>query len=239
MDLRRSPYIHCYMEPSRLAFSIGWQHFAGILRKLSEFGPDLSGWRVHTSIDSGPKGQGIDPLADVDAAIASYRALGLASDSPGGYVISAEVWREHYGAKSVHYSWGAIGGSDQFWMELDRPYLHPPATLDRFAAIAELILTWQPGRYLWCGDYNYWVKGHSLHHPDRLPAGWFCWVPDRVAPETLPSAWRVGAFLDGTLIVTQRDFFNINDNAQAIARANAVEHEMTEAGLLPRLMDLI
>ncbi len=38
--------------------------------------------------------------------------------------------------------------------------------------------------------------------------------------------------------MTQPDFFNINDNQPAIDRANAVEYEMNEAGVLPRLIDL-
>lgn len=239
-ELRRSPYIHAYLEPSPLEYSEGCYHFRNLLQSLSDIGPDLQGWQVHNSMESGPDGTGIDAIENMDAAIAFYSGQGLNNpDGRSAMVMTVDVWREHYGAKEASYTWNRSRGSDEFSLKLDYPSLHPPATLDRFISIAELVIRWQNVRYLWCGDRQYWSKQHQLYAPERLPAGWFCWVPQQVKPEVIPSAWQTGSFLEGTLIVTQPDYFNINDNAPAIHRANAVEYEMNEAGILPLLNDLV
>ncbi len=236
-DIRRSPYVYCYLSPEPRSYVDGWKHFAVFLQNITDFGSDFGGWRVYTTMDSGPNGTGIDPLADVDAAIAFYRSKGLENDGPGGQDISASVWREHYSAKKASYHWGARQGSDELSIELDSPAQHPAITLDRFVKFVEIILRWQPVRYLWCGDENYWKDGYSLYDPDRVPVSWFCWVPQHVKPDMIPSAWRIEYILGGSLIVTQKDYFN--DNPSAIERANAVEYEMNEAGLLPSLNDLL
>jgi hypothetical protein len=237
--LRRSPYFNVHMESNKADFPAGCLMFKELLVSLARFSPDSAGWRVYRSVDEGENKAGLDPIAQMDDVVAFYRSLGLGDQNEHPvYIVSAAVYRESFSDKSVQYQWNSPIGRDRLTLKLDDMRHVAPVTLDRYIALADILIKWWRPRYMWVGDPNYWHDKHSMFDNVRTLANWFAWVPQTVDPVHIPSAHLVQPHLGGTLVVTQPDFFNINDNQPAIDRANAVEYEMNEAGVLPRLIDL-
>jgi Immunity protein 52 len=239
MMLRRSPYFNIHMESNKANYRTGCFQFRDLLLLLIQFSPDTAGWRVYRSLEEGQNETGLDPISQMEEIISFYQLQGL--DNPDGkssMFIDAAVFRDSFSNKNIDYQWNSPIGRDRLTLKLDDMRHVAPVTLDRYIALADILIKWWRPRYMWVGDPNYWHDKHSMFDNVRTLANWFAWVPQTVDPVHIPSAHLVQPHLGGTLVVTQPDFFNINDNQPAIDRANAVEYEMNEAGVLPRLIDL-
>lgn len=237
--LRRSPSFDLSLEGNSADYLSGCNQFRDLLIRLTQFSPDTAGWRVYRSFEDGHNRLGLDPTTQMDEAAAFYRTQELdGAAQHASMYMSAEVYREHFGDKKVSYKWNNPRGRDHLALKLDDMRHVAPVTFDRYLALADILMTWKRPRYMWVGDRQYLHKGHGMFDRVRTIANWFAWVPQSVAPALIPSAHLVKPHLGGTLIVTQPDFFNIEDNQPAIDRANAVEYEMNEAGVLPLLLDV-
>lgn len=68
--------------------------------------------------------------------------------------------------------------------------------------------------------------------PHRKCLGWMGFVPQQVTAEQLPLAFKVENIKNGTLIVAIDEVFDL-DNTEHIKRANQIEMDMVDAGVLP------
>jgi hypothetical protein len=240
MMLRRSPQFNAFLVGNPADYRTGCYQFRELLQVLADYSVETSGWQVHRSFEDGPQQSGLDPIRQIDEVIAFNVSHGFDNaDGLGSMRVSAGFYRDGaFASKKISYVWGGHDMRDTLTLEIEDMRYIAPVTLDRYLALCDILLTWQRPRYMWVGDPNYVYKKHGLFDGHRTVANWIAWVPQTVTPAQIPSAHLVRPHLGGTLIVTQPDFFNINDNQPAIDRANAVEYEMNEAGVLPLLTDL-
>jgi hypothetical protein len=239
MMLRSSPLFSVRYEPNPVDYATGSYQFRDLLIKLTQFSPETSDWRVFTAPDPAANSDGLDPITQMDEVIAFFRSRDLDDSRPMfNMLIYAEYFRNFPNDRSINYHWGLGTKPDRLELKIEDMRYIAPVTLDRYIALCDILLTWQHPRYMWVGDPNYVYKKHGLFDGHRTVANWIAWVPQTVTPAQIPSAHLVRPHLGGTLIVTQPDFFNVRENQPAIDRANAVEYEMNEAGVLPLLTDL-
>lgn len=237
MTIKRAPFFQCFLQRSDDDYDAGFARYVALARALTAFSPDTAGWQVYRSVAEGQTG-GIMLVDDPEAAQAFQMKRGYNDNSNGApYRANTEFARDGFFAKkALKYKWRSQMLRDTLELALDAPRLFEgDLSLDRFLQLADILWQFQPMQYLFVGDRKYWTDQRHLYAPDRVPAGWFCWVPQAVTQTQIPSAYLVEPRYGGTLIVTQRAFFNINDNAAATQRANAVEFEMNELGILPEL----
>jgi hypothetical protein len=239
MMLRSSPMFTVWYEPNPADYVTGCYQFRDLLIKLAQFSPETADWRVFTAPSPASNSDGLDPITQMDDVIAFYRSRDLDGGEPlASMIIGAEYHRNFPNDRRINYQWHMQPDPDRLELEIEDTRYIAPVTLDRYLALCDILLTWQRPRYMWVGDPWYTRKGHGLFNGHRTVANWIAWVPQTVTPAQIPSAHIVRPHLGGTLIVTQPDFFNVRENQPAIDRANAVEYEMNEAGVLPLLTDL-
>jgi len=241
--IRRLPRIMAYMDHRKIDFSEGCHHFSELLRQLVPVSPYVHTNTLLTSEEQMESGIGLDPLNDMGEVI---RVL-LEEQAQGDYpdILSKYVWAERWkdSRAIVKVKYKFDGPENTIPNYLDCENLQKVSETDNFSLshwlqIVEVIINWRRPTYLWCGDDKYWYDKHGLFYPERTITNWFCWVPQQVESSQIPSASLVRPMLEGTLIVTSDQYFNIDDEA-AIHRANDVEMEMNEAGILPHLNDLM
>ncbi|WP_179381128.1 hypothetical protein [Jannaschia marina] len=236
MLIRRSPSIQAYLTSNKDTYGAGWVRFGAILGSICANDQFLCGWRVHRSEAEGPSNEGIDPVESPLEAMKFYLSQGLGRD--GIYSAAASRWIDgNFMARHASFNWGA-GKTDRFSLRVEKPDLQPEITIDRFLKLIDLVLDWQPGAHIWCGDRKYVNDGLNLFAPDRVPAPWISWTDRKVPQEAIPSAFDVRPSRGGTLIVTTQDYWNVTGGEAYIERAHQVEAEMNEAGVLPRIIDM-
>jgi len=239
--IRRAPYIFAYMPYDQTNFETGCYKFSDLLRKLSAVSDYTRGYKVLTNEEATLTGEGLDPIHDMDEVIAFLRNLHFETGiEPVMNSVWGERWIDGRQITNISYRWGGRQGDNFQRLEYEKwggIIQSEGAGLNLWLRIVETIINWKYPQFLWCGDDAYFRKGKGVFNPDRTIANWFCWTPQQVDPDLIPSAALVRPMLDGTLIVTSEQYFNIDDEA-AIHRANDVEVEMNEAGILPSLDDL-
>lgn len=239
MMLKSSPFFTIWSLPNPADYSTGCYQFRDLLIALSRFSSETADWRVFQSLQEGPEELSLDPITQMENVMALYRSHNLDGSEPlSSMFIGAGFHRNFSDDRRIDYNWRRNSSPDKLELKIEDMRYIAPVTLDRYIALCDILLTWQPPRYMWVGDRNYVYKKHGLFDGHRTVANWIAWVPQTVTPAQIPSAHLVRPHLGGTLIVTQPDFFNVRENQPAIDRANAVEYEMNEAGALPLLTDL-
>ncbi len=198
MMLRRSPYFYAYLEGIEADFRTGCYKFRSLIQTLNSFSSDTAGWRVYRSVEEGKNAGGLDPATQMDEVMAFYKANGLGiEDGQSVLSIGAAVFREHFSNKNINFMWNRRDGHDELTLKLDDMRHVAPVTLERYIALADILIQWQRPRYMWVGDPNYWHNKHAMFDNVRTLANWFAWVPQAVTPAQIPSAYRVQAHLGG------------------------------------------
>jgi len=237
--IRRTPFIFAHTPYDSTDFEAGCHRFSDLLHQLEGISPYVRTNTLLTTEDQMKSGVGLDPLNNMEEVIEVFR-----EHFPDSFAIDGikSIWGERWeGGKNVvkiKYKWG--GGSQSLICEssISSPIPSQDTALNIWLRVIETIINWKRPLYLWCGDEAYFYKGKGVFDPERTIANWICWVPQQVDPSLIPSASLVRPMLDGTLIVTSDQYFNIDDEP-AIHRANDVEMEMNEAGILPHQSDLM
>ncbi|WP_234022562.1 Imm52 family immunity protein [Sorangium cellulosum] len=78
------------------------------------------------------------------------------------------------------------------------------------------------------------------HHPfdrTRTGIGWMGWLPFALAPGDVPEAELVEPLYGGTLVASQREFWQ-TDDAAAVARAQDLDLRLNLIGVLPTILEL-
>jgi len=236
--IRRTPYIFAYMPYDASSFEAGAYQFSDLLHELAGISPYVRTNTLLTTEDQMESGIGLDPLNNMKEVIEVFREHFPDNFTPDGIKsIWGERWEGGKNVVKIKFKWG--GGSQSLICDssISGPIPSQDTALNTWLHIVETIINWKRPLYLWCGDVHYRNKRKGVFYPDRTIANWFCWTPQQVNPGLIPSAALVRPMLDGTLIVTSEQYFNIDDET-AIHRANDVEVEMNEAGILPSLDDL-
>jgi len=241
--IKRSPRVYAYMDHSEIDFAEGCHHFSELLRQLAPLSPYVRTDALLTSEDQMKSGVGLDPLNNMDEVI----QILLENSSQDEYFdrtskrVWAERWKDSRAVVEINYVFNSLGSMSPNYIDCDSRRKSSDTdnfSLSHWLRIIETIINWRRPIYLWSGDEKYWHDGKGIFDPERTIANWFCWVPQQVDPSLIPSASLVRPMLDGTLIVTSDQYFNIDDEP-AIHRANDVEMEMNEAGILPHQSDLM
>ncbi len=222
------------LRPSDADFETGAQEFLDLLtrvRKVPGFDvPWVSQWKEH-----GPL---YDAFEDREAFLEKIRTHN--ADRKDGFSIWAHGHREKF-EYLLEYNW-------KNW----RPdillgevyYSHPDHGTDLrfFLTLVEAVLAWQRPMHLAFGPGVYMRDFHPL---DRARVGihWIGWVPFLLNPSDVPEAEIVEQMQGGTLIVTQRAFWQALDahpnfSQAAIDRAQEVEIRLNALGVLPTNMEL-
>ncbi|KRG65433.1 hypothetical protein ABB27_15590 [Stenotrophomonas terrae] len=81
------------------------------------------------------------------------------------------------------------------------------------------------------GEFQYYKTKYATF-PHRKCVGWMAYVPKKVSAEQLPLAASVLPAADGSIVVSVDDAFDLA-NKDHIQRANEVEMDMNDLGLLP------
>ena len=238
--IKRPPRIHAFLPHKKIDFAEGCYHFSELIRNLETVSPYVQTNTLLTSETQMESGIGLDPLNNMEEVIQtliSHRSNYEDSD-PRYKNIWSERWKDSWNIVKIEYDFSDMASPNYLDCESSRTAADSPNyTINHWLRIVEIIIKWRRPLYLWSGDEKYWYDGKGVFDPDRTIANWFCWVPQQVDPSLIPSAALVRPMLDGTLIVTSQQYFNIDDEA-AIHRANDVEVEMNEAGILPSLDEL-
>lgn len=138
------------------------------------------------------------------------------------------------------YSWGRkstiLNGN------IKRPHPRLGVHVSHLIQLVETVTRWKRPQHLAFGPLDYMVNHQPLDR-SRLGIRWMGWVPFQLAPSDVPEAEIVRPMNDGTLIVTQSQFWQVGErhpdySADAIRRAQNVELRLNSLGVLPTVADL-
>lgn len=245
--IRRAPSFYTYLPVNSAELRQGMEEFAQLLINLeavSDYFKNLNFQAAYGSkeelldplrVPSDDMFYWLNPRKDFDEIIEFLTRIGQSASDGAGFWMSSSTSEDGYVDKSLNYRWGGRIGLDQLTFDNSRAISN--INFRDWLRIAEVVIQWKRPRYFWCGDGNYSIRNKGIFQPDRTIANWFCWVPQQVEPSQIPSAAIVRPMLDGTLIVSLEQYFNI-DHLEAVQRVNDVEVEMNEAGILPHHTEL-
>ena len=148
------------------------------------------------------------------------------------------------GTEKVYYTFGYYWGihSTRFTGEFRRPHPRYGTQAQQFINLIEVVTKWKRPQHLRFGSTFYLVNHHPLSR-QHVGIGWMGWIPFDVPATDVPEAEIVRPMNNGTLIVTQSQFWlpvpgHPNYSKAAIERAQEVEIRLNLLGVLPAALDL-
>ena len=138
------------------------------------------------------------------------------------------------------YNWGSL--DTRLIGEFRRPHPRYGIQAQQFINLIDIVTKWKRPQHLRFGSTFYLVNHHPLSR-QQVGIGWMGWIPFDVPATDVPEAEIVRPMNNGTLIVTQSQFWlpvpgHPNYSKAAIERAQEVEIRLNLLGVLPAALDL-
>lgn len=228
------------MSPSSAGFDEGMKAFLELLLELSRLRLFYEGWKFAELII------GDDPSGFIERTRQqNFEKDSSALDRKDLTVFSASAYNEPSSNSGIlcalTHRWGR---SDTFVMNLLLEFRGPHPTygtdISLFRETIAAVIAWQRPQHVSMA----WPVYRDEHHPldkQRSGIGWLGWVPFDLAPSQVPEAAVCEPMAGGTFLASQLGFWfaaGPNKDADAIARAQALDLRLNALGVLPTTVEL-
>lgn len=144
----------------------------------------------------------------------------------------------------LNYNWRnkPLLSVDMLAGEVYRPHPKHGTQFQLYVGLIDAIIAWKRPQHLAFGPGVYFRDHHPLDR-SRVGIRWIGWVPFALNPSDVPEAEIVQPMHDGSLIITQSQYWqaweaNPDYSRAAIERAQEVEIRLNLLGVLPTNIEL-
>ncbi|SHE74439.1 hypothetical protein SAMN05444273_102439 [Litoreibacter ascidiaceicola] len=235
--------INAVYAPLRWALPDAVSAFQQLLQALSQTPFCEDTWWVET-----PRGEGddarLDALGQVSDLVAWFEEREAmifdGEDRVGPRTVYASGGAETARRYKLQLSWDAQFGQSGLTFDIFAPHPQRGLTAALMRDVCAAIIDWQRPMHINGMPTRYRAEYHPLDVA-RLGVGWLGWVPFEVARGNLPEAEIINAMSWGTFVASQADYWAASGpqkNADAIARAQALDLRLNQLGVLPTSVEL-
>lgn len=234
MSVRVDLKLNCFMRHEEINYDKDVGEFVSLLRALEKTSSFDLGWSIAGNILW-------DDLDDYVGYIEGVAKENYPDGSAYTFAIN-DSYDDNEVFYSLYYAIDKYAGK-QLAVDFHRHHPVRGIRVHDMIDVIDAITRWKRPQHLSIGPVSYFINSHPLSR-NRIGVGWGGWVPFEISPEDVPEAEIVRRMNEGTLVVTQREFWQDHPtqteySLEAIQRAQAVEVRLNSLGVLPTSADIV